>query len=129
MLAVAQYQLFNIVCNTLHTTSEGEVVTNPPIIGRQEYDDSLDNRAATELVHKASIAYEAGAVGKLEVETFKSVDSEDRGGLVLRITIQDQGSSFIPYAKNIPSGVELHMAGDVEGESLVDALKEALSTL
>lgn len=104
-------------------------MTNPRIIGRQEYDDRSGDRATTELVHTVSIPFEAGAVGKLDIEAFRSVDNEDRGGLVLRITIQDQGSSFVPYAKNVPSGVELHMAGDIEAESLVHALKTTLSTL
>lgn len=104
-------------------------MTNPRILGRQEYDDRPDGRAATELVHTVTIPFEAGAVGKLNIETFRSVDNEDRGGLVLRITIEDQGSSFVPYAENVASGVELHMAGDIEAESLVHALKTTLSTL
>lgn len=104
-------------------------MTNPRITGRQDYDGSLDERATTELVHTVSVPFEAGAVGKVEVEAFRSTGSEDRGGLVLRITVQDQASSFVPCAKSIPSGVELHMAGDIEGETLVHALKTALSTL
>lgn len=108
-------------------------MTNPSILGRQEEDDETgqkpDARASTTLVHTVTVPFEAGAVGEVTVSAFRSTDDEDRGGVVLRLTLADKASSFVPYAKLIPSGVEVHIAGDVEAKSLIQALKTALATL
>ena len=47
----------------------------------------------------------------------------------MRITLHNEGSCFLPLARDIEDGVELHMAGDIEAKSLVHALKTALSTI
>jgi hypothetical protein len=103
-------------------------MSTPSIISRAE-DDELHNRAATEELHAVQVPFSGGAVGTINITAFKSVDNEDRGGLVFRITLKDEASSFIPYAKSIDGGIELHMAGDIESESLVHALKAALGPL
>ena len=102
---------------------------SPAILGRMEDDEFIDSRASTQVVHTVEVPFEGGAIGKVVVTVFKSKDDEDRGGLVFRIALDDQGSSFIPHAVSIENGIELHMAGDIEAKSLVQALKTALSSL
>ena len=101
----------------------------PKILGRVENDGYIDQRASTHALRTVDVSFEAGAVGKLTVTVFKSNDEEDRGGLIFRITLDDIGSSFIPHAIALENGIELHMAGDIEAQSLVQALKTALSSL
>ncbi len=101
----------------------------PNILGRTDDEDTPDSRATTRLTNTAQIKYEAGAVGEVAVSVYQSNDTEDRGGIVLQITLNDQASSFIPYARNTASGIEIHMAGDIEGKSFVRALKSALAAL
>ena len=101
----------------------------PAILGRMEGDELIDSRSFTQLVHTVEVPFVGGAIGKLVVVVFKSQGSEDRGGLVLRITLDDLGSSFIPHAVSLENGIELHMAGDIEAKSLVHALSTALSSL
>lgn len=72
------------------------------------------------------LPFEGGAVGEVRVLVFRSVDNEDRGGLVIRITIADSGSSFIPYAELLADGMELHVAGDIESKTVAAALVSAL---
>lgn len=103
-------------------------MNNPRILGRSEEDNQLDARSSTRLLHTVSVPFEGGAIGELSVSVFQSVDDEDRGGLVLRITLKNEGSSFLPLAQNIEEGIDLHMAGDIEAKTLVHALKTALST-
>lgn len=98
----------------------------PKVIGRTDDDESTDERAKTHLIRTVSIPYEAGAIGEVTVSVFRSIGDEDRGGIVLRITLADQASSFIPFAKNIDSGVEVHMAGDIEADSFSQAIRSAL---
>ena len=105
-------------------------ISGPEIIGRFGFnEDETDARSSTHRVHSVSVPYEGCAAGEVTVAVFRSDDENDRGGIVLRVTLQDEGSSFLPFVKSIPSGVELHMAGDIEAESLVHALKTALATL
>jgi hypothetical protein len=48
---------------------------------------------------------------------------------VLRITGKDDASSFIPHCVQIDGGLEVHLAGDIEGESLIRALRSALAQM
>lgn len=100
---------------------------NPKIIGRTE-DQNADIRAPTKLVHTVIVPFEGGANGELSVSLFRSSDDEDRGGVVLRITLRDEEQSFLPTAQIIEGGVEVHMAGDIEATTLIHALKTALGT-
>lgn len=102
---------------------------SPAILGRMENDDLIDSRASTQAIYKVEVPFEGGAIGKVVVTAFKSQDHEDRGGLVFRITLDDQSSSFIPHAVSLENGIELHMAGDIEAQSLVRAFKSVLSSL
>ena len=106
-------------------------MSNPKVLGRSfgEKPETADARASTVSGPQISISYISGAIGAVHVEVFTSTDDEDRGGIVLRITVEDQASSFVPVAKNIANGVELHLAGDAEGASLVRALRGALAAL
>lgn len=61
----------------------------------------------------------------LTAELFESIDDEDRGGVVIRIKLpQTESGDYIPYARLIPDGIEIHMAGDSEGHALVEALRQ-----
>lgn len=90
--------------------------------------DRPDARSSTRLTGSASVPYVSGAVGETTVSLFQSEDQEDRGGVVLRIITRDASSSFIAHAERIEGGIEIHMAGDAEGEALVRALQAALQT-
>ena len=103
-------------------------MNEPNVIGRDEFDDE-DARSATRLVQDVTIPYEGGAVGSIKVSIFRSTASEDRGGVVIRITLEDQASSFLPTAVSIPHGIELHMAGDIESKTMVNALRTGLAAL
>ena len=97
---------------------------NPMILGRG-IDDEVDVRAETTLIAKSEVEYVGGAIGKLMLRVFRSTDSEDRGGIVIRIEVEDFGSSFIPHTINIANGVEIHMAGDAEAEALLRILQSS----
>lgn len=101
----------------------------PDVIGRMLDDDTLDGRARTEKVASATVPYEGGAIGSISVTIFKSIDNEDRGGVVLRITGTDEASAFIPHSVQLPDGLEVHLAGDIEGQSIIRALRSALAQL
>lgn len=75
------------------------------------------------------LEFSSGAQGTAKVQVFTSVNDEDRGGVVLRFEIDDQGSSFIPFARNIEKGVEVHFAGDAEAITLINALRGVLAAL
>ncbi|WP_156781609.1 hypothetical protein [Comamonas aquatica] len=102
---------------------------NPKILGRMDDDDTIDERSSTSHICTAEVPFEGGACGKVTVKVFKSDNDEDRGGLVFRITLDDLASAFIPHTVALENGIELHMAGDIEARSLVQALKKALSSL
>ena len=102
----------------------------PDVIGRMpDDDDMLDERASTESAASVTVPYEGAAIGSVTVQVFKSVDQEDRGGVVFRITGKDEASSFIPHCVQLPDGLEVHLAGDIEGKSLIRALRSALAQL
>ena len=96
----------------------------PPVLGRST-GDAIENahaRSSTVYVGESAVEYVSGATGVARVELFKSTDGEDRGGFVLRVTIIDGGSSFVPTCKALSNGVELHLAGEAEGDALLRAL-------
>ena len=106
-------------------------MTAPSILARSDTDEPTytpDARSPTALAGEVRVPFEGGAVGEVTVQVFRSTGSEDRGGLVLRITLVDQGQSFIPYARLIPGGIEVHIAADIESKSVAGALRAALQT-
>ena len=96
------------------------------IIGRNSDDNCLDTRANTKRSVSVEIPYQGGACGVMKAEMYLSEDAEDRGGVVLRITNKDIAQSFIPHAKDISNGIELHMAGDTEAVVFIEAVQELL---
>jgi hypothetical protein len=100
----------------------------PVVIGRLP-DNDLSERAGTKHVSCTSVPYKGGAIGEVTVDIYRSTDISTRGGIVLRITSKDKAESFIAHAKVIEGGIELHMAGDIEGRSLLEALRKATSEL
>lgn len=76
---------------------------------------------------KVEVGYCSGAQGTATVEAFFSTNDEDRGGIVLRIAAKGTDCSFIPAAKDIEGGVELHLAGQAEAESFIRALRGVLA--
>lgn len=108
-----------------------EDMKNPEVLGRQtdEKNENATSRAKTIPGPELTIPYTSGSMGSVCVQTFFSIDDEDRGGLVLRLSVEDEGSSFIPAARSTPEGVEIHMAGDAEAASLIRALRGVLAAM
>lgn len=96
----------------------------PDVIGRADASNLIDHRSSASLV---ATARGMSGFGSIKIDAFASVDDEDRGGVVLRIRMTDRGDGFEPFARNIPGGVEIHMAGDAEGEGMMVAMREVLS--
>jgi len=103
-------------------------MANPNVMGRLDGDET-DERAPTELVTTISLPFEGAAIGNVTVSVFRSTDTEDRGGIVIKINLKNEASSFQPYAKNIEDGVELHVAGDIEAQSVLAAVRGALCAM
>jgi hypothetical protein len=101
---------------------------SPVVIGRLP-DNDLHERAPTKHVFSTTIPYEGGAIGEVTVDIYRSTDISHRGGVVLRVTSRNDAESFIAHAKVIDGGIELHMAGDIEGRSLLEALRKATAEL
>jgi hypothetical protein len=106
-------------------------MNEPEILGRVhgESNDQASSRAGTSAGPQMSIPYTSGAIGEVNVQIFTSNDDEDRGGVVIRLSVEDQSSSFIPAVRVMPTGVEIHMAGDAEAACLIRALRGVLAAL
>lgn len=106
-------------------------MNEPEILGRPAGDSNEQalSRAATSAGPEIVIPYTSGAIGAVRVQAFTSNDDEDRGGIVLRISVDDGGSSFVPAVRVTPNGIEVHMAGDAEAASLIRALRAVLAAL
>lgn len=99
-------------------------MTKIEVIGRM-FDESTDERAECEVVRSVSIPL--CGFGDFHAVLLTSTDCNSRGGCILKITLNEISSSFLPYAKNIDGGVEIHMAGDVEAKGLLAALRALLA--
>jgi len=106
-------------------------MNEPDILGRSldETNEQATPRAGTSAGPEVSIPYTSGAIGVVRVQLFTSNDDEDRGGVVIRLSVEDSDCSFIPAARITPTGVEIHMAGDAEAACLIRALRGALAAL
>ena len=105
----------------------------PKVIGRC-HDDCLDPRAGCEEKDgDVRVTVRGQAMGldyTVNVQTLTSLDDEDRGGRIVRITCDGgQDGLFVPHAANIENGVEIHIAGDGEGIVFVNALVAACALL
>lgn len=100
--------------------------TETEVIGRLD-DDSTEARAACAVAGSVSVPFAGAAVGEIHAVLLESRDVNGRGGCVLQITLRNDASSFLPFAKNIEGGVELHMAGETEGQAFISALRSLLA--
>lgn len=98
----------------------------PDIYGRDEH--NVYQRATTTLAARAQRRFEGGAIGTATVEIFRSTETMDRGGVVIRMKMKDDASAFFPYAACIDEGIEIHLAGNEEARAMLAALVDALWT-
>lgn len=101
-------------------------MTGIEVIGRMD-DNSTNARAKCEVVSSVSIPFEGAAIGEVYGTRFTSTESEDRGGCVLRVTLKNDASAFLPFAKNIDGGIEIHMAGDIEARAFLATIRALLA--
>lgn len=111
-------------------------MTNPQLLAR-EPDEEIENndiankrrmqpRAGTLRVSSVTEIFHGGAEGTVHAARFDSVDIEDCGGVVLRLTIDSMGQAFVPYAVNVDGGIEIHLAGATEAKHAIAALKTVI---
>jgi len=94
---------------------------NPRIIGRNSL-GSIGDRAGT--LEVASVSIPTPIVASyIKVTAFVSDMDEDRGGGIIRIECDPNGSGLIPHAKTLPDGVELQLPGEQEFKAILAALK------
>ena len=104
----------------------------PDLLGAAESECAEDalTRASTTHTAAATVAFfgvNSGGELAMAVDIFESTDDEDRGGVVVRIRLPQTAGDFIPVARQLADGVEIHMAGDEEGAALLAALTLALA--
>ena len=111
----------------LSTNRVGLVGRNKPEEGYE--DDPTENvRALAPLRNGAKVRHLGMGATVATVQVFRSEDDEDRGGVVIRMSLStEEPEGFLPWARNIRSGVEVHMAGEREAVALLDALRVALA--
>ena len=96
------------------------------VLGRMS-DGGVDPRAeAVPLLIAVAEEFSGGAIGELRGDLFRSTGTMDRGGVVLRLGLRDDASSFLPHAVETPDGIEIHMAGELEGRALVRVLRSLM---
>ncbi len=83
-------------------------------------------RATTWLRAATDVAFEDCVCGTATAALYESDNEGSRGGIVLRLTIDDEGGALIPHGVLLPNGVEVHLAGDAEALALIHALQKAL---
>ena len=95
------------------------------IIGRWSEEARTDERASTSPVATSTVEFVSGAEGASSVELLRSNDDEDRGGVVLRLTVNTE-DGWVPHAVQRGDGVDVHVCGDAEAETLLTAIEEVL---
>lgn len=105
---------------------EKQIGGSPRMLGRSSCDGVVDDRAGTTLVARESEDYCQAAQGTNVVEIFRSLDDEDRGGIVLRFSTLDGDCSFVPHATAHQTSVNLYLAGDAEAAAFVTCLRRLL---
>ncbi len=68
------------------------------------------------------IPFEDGFGGTLVASLHRSKDNEDRGGIVISITIEHDGQQLVPTAQNIKNGIELHLGADYGAQVFLSAI-------
>jgi hypothetical protein len=101
------------------------------ILGRfpGESSNTATSRASVIPGPKIEVEYTSGALGVAIVQAYFSRYDKDWGGIVLRFTTNDISCSFIPAVKELDNGVELHLAGEAEAASFINALKGVLDLM
>lgn len=97
--------------------------------GREDSDrDEVD----CSLQYEATNTYPSwtGDEGVARVEVYESPQYGDRSGVVIRLTLEQDGlEARFPTAKLVENGVEIHLGGNCEHEGMVDALLSVLSVV
>ena len=102
----------------------------PPALIARQADNDLAVRAETTHKFSKTVPYAGGVQGDVTLSIYRSTDIDDRGGVVLRITSKcPSGDAFLAHAKVIDGGIEVHMAGEAEGNALLDALREGIAEM
>jgi hypothetical protein len=115
---------------SLGVASDGAQKT-PDVLGRNggALGDWLVVRAPTREGPTVNVPFVGWACGEVVVKTFLSIDDEDCGGVVIRLTVENPDNAFLPHAEILPNGVEIHMAGQDEGACLIRALRAVMSAV
>jgi len=95
--------------------------------GREDSDrDEVDCVLGYEATNK--YASWTGSEGLARVDVYESSDCADRGGVVIRLTLEQDGvEARFPTAKLVENGVEIHLGGGCECDGMLDALLSVLS--
>ena len=106
------------------------VQKGPKILGRIN-ERLVDPRADTVLVSSATVVL-SGYDESMHVKAslYQSEEDCDRGGYVICLdaTGLDDEGLFVPHVVQTPTGIELHLTGDIEGQTFAKALLAILST-
>lgn len=87
----------------------------------------IQKKTDTRLRASARQQFYGGACGTVAVDLYDSTDWACHGGLVLRLLMDDGGCAHLPWARNIPGGVEIHIGGDDEADVFAAALIQVLA--
>ncbi len=113
------------------TTTPPQNTASPALLGRNPEDPGAAPCLHSSVVEaaRATFGYTTGAAGNATATIYRSEQNLDRGGMVLRLAIDNSESSFLPTATLTPEGVDIHIAGEAEAEAMVIALQTALLKL
>lgn len=94
--------------DSIHPTSyPAQSVRTPDLIARiDDSCDSTDVRSSTRSVASVAVPFEGAAVGCACVNVFESTQSEDRGGYVIQLSLQNDASALLPHAVQISGGLK-----------------------
>lgn len=95
------------------------------VLGRYAGDEEPNPRGECEVC--AEVSEQVGFfVGPVDVRVWRSKNVMDRGGVVLEILSDSAAGGFVPYAINTEKGVQIHLAGEDEGGTILQALAVAI---
>jgi len=92
----------------------------PEIVSRNYEDNQILERTSANSVALGPALWEhlfRMGGGEIAVESYLSLDDEDRGGIALKVTTRNEGP--IPFARNIENGIEIHISGEEEAFGFV----------
>lgn len=99
------------------------VAQGPAVMGRHDDYYLGERTASSDSVKQYAITWN-GAIpnGTMKAELFRSDGGTNECGVVLRLTGSGDGA-FIPWARRVEGGVEVHVAGNEESEAFLAALR------